>query len=68
MEKTYTILPNRVKAALIDRIVLAPFMYRISLLAISGNEKKAALHDLLLKSVVLEEEEKETIVFELRAE
>ena len=40
MEKTYAMLPNRVKAALIDSIVLVAFMYRISFPTISRNEKK----------------------------
>jgi len=134
MEKTYAILPYRIKAAFIDGIVLVAFMYGISelfalfeqvpngvraiaaififllydplftsiyggtighsfsgievkrqenlsknisflaaiarflckfflgwisLLTVSGNEKKQALHDLLVKSVVIEEVKKE---------
>lgn len=49
--------------AAIARFLCKAFLGWISLLTVTGNEKKQALHDLLVKSVVLEEtQEEKTIV------
>jgi uncharacterized RDD family membrane protein YckC len=49
--------------AAIARFLCKALLGWISLLTVTGNEKKQALHDLLVKSVVLEEKkETETIV------